>query len=166
MLMATRNLRFRVAINLATSPPTRFYPKSGVKKISKVLEQKGFKMSNETTSQTPKRNRGGRPCKLDSEFRGYNIKVGLNDFEYRKLVERAESVGLGSPRMRSEFVRKLILNSKINSVPMINKSALAQLNKIGNNLNQLARLANSNSPINTAQIAQIAQIHADINTIG
>jgi Bacterial mobilisation protein (MobC) len=120
-------------------------------------------MINDTTSQTPKRNRGGRPRKLDSEFRGYSLKVGLNDFEYQKLIDRSESVGLGSPRMRSEFIRKLLLNSKINSVPMINKSAIAELNRIGNNLNQLAKAANSNAAIDPVKIAKI---HAAINTIG
>lgn len=120
-------------------------------------------MNTDIASQTSRRNRGGRPRKLDSEFRGYSLKVGLNDFEYRKLIDRAESVGLGAPRMRSEFVRKLILNSKINSVPTINKTAIAELNKLGQNLNQLTRLANSSASIDQAQIAQI---HADLNRIG
>lgn len=120
-------------------------------------------MTNDTTQTQSSRNRGGRPRKPDAEFRGYNIKVGLNDFEYQKLIDRAESVGLGAARMRSEFVRKLIMNSKINSVPMINKTAIAELNKIGQNLNQLTRLANSNASIDQTQISQI---HAEIRTIG
>ena len=120
-------------------------------------------MINDTTRTQSRRNRGGRPRKLDAEFRGYSLKVGLNDFEYSKLIARAESVGLGSVRMRSEFVRKLIMNSKINSIPTINKSALSELNKIGNNLNQLTRLANSNQSIDSNQIAQI---YASINAIG
>ncbi len=116
-----------------------------------------------TQIAAPIRNRGGRPRKLDDELRGYVCSVSLNQTEYAKLIERAESVGLGALKMRATFVRKLIMNAKINSVPLINKEALSELNKIGQNLNQLTRLANSNASIDPNQIAQI---HAEIKAIG
>lgn len=116
-----------------------------------------------TQIASPILSRGGRPRKLDDELRGYVCAVSLNSNEYAKLIERAESVGLGALKMRATFVRKLIMNAKINSVPLINKEALAELNKIGQNLNQLTRLANSNATIDPNQINQI---QAEIKTIG
>lgn len=109
------------------------------------------------------RNLGGRPRKTDDEYRGYSIMVSLNEFENAKLQERADSVGLGSQKMRSSFIRKLILNAKINSISPISKNAIIELNRIGQNLNQLTKLANSNNQIDPNQIAQI---HAEIRNIG
>ena len=115
-----------------------------------------------TQIAAPIRNRGGRPKKLDDELRGYVCAVSMNETEYAKLIERAESVGLGALKMRATFVRKLIMNAKINSVPLINKEAITELNKIGQNLNQLTRFANINATIDASQINQI---QAEIKTI-
>lgn len=116
-----------------------------------------------TTEILLKRNLGGRPKKAATEYRFKKIEVSLTDFENQKLQERADSVGLGSKSQRSTFVRKLILNAKINSISPISKTALIELNRIGQNLNQLTKLAHSNATIDASQIAQI---HAEIKTIG
>lgn len=121
-------------------------------------------MTTEKTQITPqKTKKNGRPKKLEDEIRSFVCAVSLNQTEYAKLIERAESVGLGALKMRATFVRKLIMNAKINSVPLINKEALAELNRIGQNLNQLTKLAHSNATINPNQINQI---HAEIKSIG
>jgi MobC-like protein len=123
----------------------------------------------EQLKQPTKTNKGGRPRKLDDEFRGYTCAVSLNEKENSRLIERAESVGLGALKMRASFIRKLIMNAKINSISPISKDALVELNRIGQNLNQLAKLANSNHVAKTnlaIDPSQINQIHADIKSIG
>ncbi len=105
---------------------------------------------------------GGRPRISDAEYRGFRVLICLNEFENNKLQERADSVGLGAERNRAVFIRKLITNAKINSIAPISKTALIELNKIGQNLNQLTKLAHSNHEIDSIKIDQI---HADIKKI-
>ncbi len=89
--------------------------------------------------QARNQRRGGRPRKLPEELRTYIYQVGLTKHENNIICERAESVGLPP----HELIRKLTLNQRVNTVPMVNREALVELNKIGNNLNQLTKAANS-----------------------
>lgn len=63
------------------------------------------------------------------------INVRLNDKDYKILKKRLETTKLS----QSEYFRKLIRNKKIHTVKDL-KSVYLELNRIGNNINQLTRL--------------------------
>lgn len=98
-------------------------------------------MDNATSEQTisNRRHRGGRPRLTPEERRGIQIKIGFTEAEFGRLSERAVRSGLRD----IEFVRRMALSQEIHAVPQINKEAVAQLNRIGQNLNQIARKLNS-----------------------
>lgn len=90
-----------------------------------------------------KKRKNGRPRLLPEERRAYSIRPGFNSHEFTILEERAESAGIDL----SEFVRRLALNQQFHSLPAINRDALVQLARIGQNLNQLARIANAEGSV-------------------
>ena len=63
------------------------------------------------------------------------INVRLNDKDYKILKKRLETTKLS----QSEYFRKLIRNKKIHTIKDL-KSVYLELNRIGNNINQLTRL--------------------------
>lgn len=98
-------------------------------------------------TQTKKR-RGGRPKLTPDERRSIQIKVGLTPAQYEKISERAESAGLSDV----ELIRRLAINQQFNTIPAINRTALIELNKIGVNLNQIAKVANMRADLNFGQV--------------
>lgn len=101
-------------------------------------------MEHSQTIEKSKKRRGGRPKLSEDERRSIQIKVGLTPAQYLKIEERAESAGLSDV----ELIRRLAINQQFHTVPAINRSALIELNKIGVNLNQIAKVANSTSDTN------------------
>ncbi|PPD56991.1 MAG: hypothetical protein CTY10_01220 [Methylotenera sp.] len=87
------------------------------------------------SNETKKRRKGGRPRLLNEERRAFSVRPGFNEAEFNKLEDRAEAAGLDLP----EFIRRLALNQKFYALPAINKTALVELSRIGNNVNQIAR---------------------------
>lgn len=95
-------------------------------------------------TEQPRKRRGGRPRLSPDERRSIQIKVGLTPSQYVKIEERAESAGLSDV----ELIRRLAISQQFNTVPAINRSALIELNKIGINLNQIAKAVNSGADVN------------------
>lgn len=76
--------------------------------------------------------------------RNRHISVWMNDTEYRHLKTQAETAGMGI----DPFIRTLV--SGVNLRPHPPKEyaeLLRQLSGIGNNLNQIAHIANSKQDI-------------------
>lgn len=103
--------------------------------------------------------KGGRPRLLDEERRAFSVRPGFTEHEFSLLEARAESTGLDP----AEFVRRLALNKEFYSVPQINREAIIELIKIGNNLNQVAKVANTTQ--NKLAIEALGQIKASIDNI-
>ena len=101
----------------------------------------------------------GRPKLSADERRSFQIKIGFTPGQYEALSERAESAGLSDV----ELIRRLAVNQQFYSVPSVNRTALIELNKIGVNLNQLTKLANSQP--NGLLIESLDHIKADIKAI-
>ena len=116
-------------------------------------------MSQAQTNQLPNRRRGGRPRLSEDERRSYRIKIGFTPSQYQTLVERSEAAGLSDV----ELIRRLAINQQFHTVPSINKSALIELNKIGVNLNQLTKIANSTFDSNF--LHSLDEVKAEIKTI-
>jgi hypothetical protein len=83
---------------------------------------------------------GGRPAKESVEKRSYMVSIKLDTREYYSLKAKADSVRMS----RSEYVRQCIAGSKIypRLTPEMN-DYIRKLSGMGNNLNQIARRANT-----------------------
>jgi len=66
------------------------------------------------------------------------LRIRLTDDEYNLLKEKADKAG----KTMSEFVRDYITKGKVNSKCKDLPSLILHLNKIGNNINQIARNLN------------------------
>ena len=83
------------------------------------------------------------------------LKVGMSEEDYNILKENAHDLNITI----SKLSRELLKNGEIIEQPN-NKEILYHLNKIGNNLNQIARFANSNKLLDV----QIYNLLLDIYT--
>lgn len=87
-----------------------------------------------------------RPHKNRAAQRERRATIRFTDEDHAFLLEQAAQAGL-SP---SEFVRRLVRDSHIEVVqapPMRSMQAIMELNRIGVNLNQLARIGNATGKI-------------------
>lgn len=120
--------------------------------------------SNETPVQSRnainKKRKGGRPRLTPEERRCYKIKVGFTPSQYEKLAQRAETANISEP----EFIRRLCINQPIYTIPKINSNALIELNKIGTNLNQLTKIANTVQ--NFDATIELKKINEELQKIG
>ena len=74
--------------------------------------------------------------------REIQIKLWLNEEEYSILQQDVKRSGL----MQSKYLRALIMKRPIREkLPIDYYRMLTELNRIGNNLNQIARIANQQS---------------------
>jgi len=90
----------------------------------------------EAQKDTPKR---GRPAKEENKL-SYSINVKLTEVDFEAVKQKAESIGMKT----TQYARQMILNGRIK--PHYTKEELDLRRKIAgmaNNLNQLARKANT-----------------------
>ncbi len=89
----------------------------------------------------------------------YQLHVILNEKEYRHFMAQLQASGLS----RSAFIRNLITGTDIRPRPPDEYTALLrELSAIGNNINQLARIANSDKRISTDMLEEIIQMQTAI----
>ncbi|WP_103028285.1 plasmid mobilization protein [Salinibacter altiplanensis] len=81
-------------------------------------------------------NKGGRPKKPEEERRSLTHGLRLSPNEKEELEARADRAGLSL----SEYLRRKALGKPVKT--KVDGKALKELNRIGVNLNQLARAAN------------------------
>lgn len=89
------------------------------------------------------------------------IHYRLSEVEYQKLATSASQIGLST----SAYAKKLALRSKLVE-PKFNHDDAVQLNlalaRIGNNLNQLAKRANTDNPI---ALADVNALRSEVNQL-
>ncbi len=109
--------------------------------------------------------------RLGKKKRYHNVMLRFNDSEYEKLKVICESFDLDISKRGtiSPFLRRLVLNQKADEKDRLpDTSNLAyQINKIGNNINQLVKLAhhkNLRSP-NSPVEAEIRKTNELLNTL-
>ncbi len=97
------------------------------------------------TPQTPmtkdsRNNKGGRPKKPENELRQHPVKVYFDEANYRRLLNRSRRTG----QPLSAIVYDLSVNGYVRE-PFTREevSLLRSLSGMANNLNQLARMANT-----------------------
>ena len=98
-----------------------------------------YETEHEVRNSVNKKRRGGRPRLLPCERRSFQVKIGFTPAQFQKLQERCESASLSEP----EFIRRLAINQQITTNSKITNAALIELGRIGNNLNQIAKILNS-----------------------
>lgn len=81
-------------------------------------------------------NRGGRPRKEPDEKRNIPQSVHLNQREKEEIERRAERAGLAV----SEYIRKRALGRPVKT--KVEEKTIREVQRIGVNINQLARWAN------------------------
>ena len=94
----------------------------------------------------PMTNKGGRK-KLGENKRAYSVKVRFNPEEKGKLKQLVASYNLDFEKrgVVGPFLRKIILNTQNEEqekLPDSFSKLIFQINKIGNNINQLTKVAN------------------------
>ncbi len=99
-----------------------------------------------------RKNKGGRPRKLPQERRDFIAYPCFTRHEWSKLEERAAAAGLPV----AIFIRTVALNLQINSLPAVNREAIVTLNRLGNNINQVAK------QLNTGQVKGITAEQIDV----
>ena len=91
--------------------------------------------------------------------RSIKISVRLNDSEHRRLKKQSELSGLSGEAL----IRSLILSLDIRPIPPEQLAEiLRQLSAIGNNINQIARVANGTGRIPKEDIDAIKSMLAQI----
>lgn len=81
--------------------------------------------------------------------------VRLNEKEYQHLIKSVQLTGLS----KESYIRALIMKSTIRPKPPEQLAALLrELQAIGNNVNQMARLANSRKYIADGDLARIEEM--------
>lgn len=95
------------------------------------------------------------------EFRTRNIHVGtrLNEAEHKKLMDLCRRTGLGTTRL----LRQLITEAELQAKPTPElREALRVMDRIGNNLNQLAHRANTIGLIDRAEWDRVKALHREL----
>lgn len=85
------------------------------------------------------KNKGGRPRKLPQERRDFIAYPCFTESEWERLEKRAAVAGLPV----AIFIRTVALNLQITSLPEANRDAITALNRLGNNINQVAKQLNT-----------------------
>ena len=86
------------------------------------------------------KNKGGRPPKLSAEKRSEEIKFHVTPDTKRKLQDEAKAAGFDLATYCRE---KVLTGQPPRRIPPEILAAVAELMRQGNNLNQLARIANT-----------------------
>ena len=87
----------------------------------------------------------------------YQLHVMLSDRDYNHFARQVKASGLS----RSSFIRALIMGVDIRPRPPDQYAALLrELSAIGNNLNQIARVANTEKYISPEAVEEIQRMQA------
>lgn len=91
--------------------------------------------------------------------RAKQVLVRLNEPEYRHLKKQLATSGL----KQEPFIRSLIMGTDIRPRPPDEYAALLrELSAIGNNINQIARIANSDKRISPQALEEIMRMQGAI----
>lgn len=119
-----------------------------------------------TQSDQPTRRRlGGRPKLLPEERKTVRMQVGFTQHQAELLADRADAAGLTD----TELIRRLALQQPLNTIPAANREAIIELNRIGNNINQIAKGLNASAlkPLDSEEAAKwLKKTQATIEAIG
>ena len=90
-----------------------------------------------------------------SRKRNYRVRTWLSEQEYARYMALVEKSGVS----KEQLLRQLLAQGYIRQpAPVEYNSLIAEVNKIGVNINQIARIANGTQAISPASISEIKQM--------
>ena len=93
--------------------------------------------------------------------RNNEVHLRLNDAEYRKLDYLSHTSGISF----NAVIRKLIMDKEIRQRPDIDFLALlTAIDRLGNNINQIAKKANMNNAVSYADMKEVSSIMRKIRS--
>ena len=92
-----------------------------------------------------------------------NFTIRLSELEEKQMKLDAEANGLNP----SEYVRELILHggSIDTSFALDRRNLINQISSVGNNINQLTRLANTNKLVSDSILKQVVDLLKEIQKL-
>lgn len=99
-------------------------------------------------------NKGGAPIKEECLKLKNRIGLSFNENEYNLLIEK----GLFKKEILKSIVFDSLLNKKININTSKDPKFILELNKIGNNINQIAKKANSINDLSVKDIQKLFEL--------
>jgi hypothetical protein len=99
--------------------------------------------------------------KADTKRKSIYKAIRFTQNEWHKIEQNLKKENLTF----SEFARASILNKKIKKTPKAKKELLFELNKIGNNLNQITRLVNEKKAIDLQTLKAIFEIKEQLGKL-
>ena len=91
--------------------------------------------------------------------RNRRFSLWLNDKEFNHLEKQAEIAGL----KKEPFIRKLIMGKEIRPRPPDEYvKLLREINAVGNNINQIAHIANAERHISADKIEEVLKMQDEI----
>lgn len=90
----------------------------------------------------------------------HKVSVRLSDSEKEKLEVNASMSGLN----KSSYIRHIILNTKP-PIHKFDKTMVIQVAKMGNNLNQIAKHANTHKTIDGIVLKQIVDVNKKLDDL-
>ena len=103
--------------------------------------------------------RGAGKGVMENRTRNIHVGTRLNETEHKKLQELCKQTGLGSTRL----LRQLITETEIKAPPTPElRELLRAVDRIGNNLNQLAHRANAVGLIDRAEWDRVKALHREL----
>lgn len=94
------------------------------------------------------KNKGGAPKKNDNEILKYRKNLSFNESEYTILTER----GLADGKILKTILMNALSGKNIKISTNKDPKYICELNKIGNNINQLAKKFNSSDQLSDNDI--------------
>lgn len=99
-------------------------------------------------------NKGGAPKKEEHLKLKYRIELSLNDSEYNILVE--------NKLLKKDILKSFVMDSLTKKTIIINTSKdpkfIFELHQIGNNINQIAKKANSINDLSVKDIQKLFEL--------
>lgn len=87
------------------------------------------------------------------------LQVPLTDPERAEIKSRADTLGLPV----AAYMRSVVLGVEPPARRVgVDAEAVAALNRVGSNLNQIAKVGNASGTLNAAQIKALAALHSQI----
>ena len=137
----------------------------------KSLRMNSFESNNQSEEKNEEGKKVKRVKKDKDENRDTFIKIRVTKSEKEQIRRNAKE----SNFTMSDYSRKLILKKKIAKPKYSREDALMisnslretkkELNKIGSNINQIAKLANTNSSLSDEDLNNLARIRFDFDSI-
>ena len=91
--------------------------------------------------------------------RAIRVRFHVNEEEYAHLKKQVELSGLAT----EQYLRQLLMGKEIKAKPTEEwKSLIRQLSAIGNNINQIARIANTYRQVSQEDVNQMQEYFAQI----